>query len=102
MRPSACSTAATLREPGWRSPCPVPPGLAGSRVAHPPVTGPRRAGQGVKHGSQGHEGQQRAQHPLERPMTSLGLWVLGSAVALTVYTYLGYPVLLLLFGVFRR
>ena len=35
-------------------------------------------------------------------MTSLGLWVLGSAVALTVYTYLGYPVLLLLFGVFRR
>jgi len=35
-------------------------------------------------------------------MTALCLWVLGSAVALAVYSYLGYPLLLMLVAAFRR
>lgn len=35
-------------------------------------------------------------------MTSFSVWMLGAALALAGYTYLGYPLLLLLLGVVRR
>ena len=35
-------------------------------------------------------------------MTPLCLWVVGSAVALVLYSYLGYPLLLMLVAAFRR
>src|SRR4029077_4416197 len=46
-------------------------------------------------------GELRA-HLSDGPMTAVCLWVLSSAVALVLYSYLGYPLLLMLVAPFRR